>query len=54
MDLGHPLGLCEASAAVTVHQPAQGTRLVQTDLGPVRRQEPATHVKIVDVSPVMG
>ena len=54
MGLGHPVGLCEASAAVAVHQPARGTRLVQTHVGAVGRQVPAIHIKIIDVYPVMS
>lgn len=51
MGLGHPVGLCEASAAVAVHQPARGTRLVHIDLGAVGKQEPAIHVKLLAYTP---
>lgn len=54
MGLGHPVGLCEATVPVVVHQPARGTCLVQTHVGSVGRQEPAIHVKIIDLYPVMG
>lgn len=54
MGLGHPVGLCEASVAVAVQQPARGTCLVQTHVGAVGRKEPAIHVKTIDSHPVMG
>lgn len=54
MGLGHPAGLCEARVAVAVHQPARGTRLVQTRFGGVGRQEPAIHVQIIGVYPIMS
>lgn len=54
MGLCHPVGLCEATVAVAVHQPTRGTRLVQTHVEAVGRQEPAIHVKIIEVYPVMS